>query len=148
MIYSQAKAGRVFVIRLEDGEIIHKEIEELALKENIQRGFLVLVGGADNGGKLVVGPEDGRSAPIVPMEHQLQGVHEALGTGTLFPDSQGQPTLHMHIACGRDGQSVAGCIRLRVKAWHVLEIILYELIDNSSVRRPDPETGFSLLRPE
>ncbi|MDY6863052.1 MAG: DUF296 domain-containing protein, partial [Thermodesulfobacteriota bacterium] len=28
MKYSQAKPGRIFVIRLEDGDIIHEEIEK------------------------------------------------------------------------------------------------------------------------
>ena len=29
MKYSEAKPGRIFIIRLEDGEIIHEEIEKL-----------------------------------------------------------------------------------------------------------------------
>lgn len=30
MKYSEAKQGRIFVIRLEDGDVIHEEIEKFA----------------------------------------------------------------------------------------------------------------------
>lgn len=151
MKYTTAKPGRVFIIRLEDGEIIHEVIEKLALDEKIQAASLIVVGGADTGSTLVVGPKNGRSQPIVPMTHQLDGVHEVTGTGTLFPDENGQPIVHLHLACGRHSKSpntVTGCIREGVKVWQVLEVILYELVDTQALRRYDPETGFKLLQPE
>jgi len=147
MKYSQAELGRVFVIRLEDGDVIHQEIEKLARIEGIRAGSMIMVGGADEGSSLVVGPKEGRAASITPMERQLENVHEALGTGTLFPDQQGTPVLHMHVACGRDASTVTGCVRRGVKAWQVLEVILYELTNTTSARMPDPELGFALLTP-
>ena len=36
MKYSQAKQGRVFVIRLEDGDVIHEEIEKFAREKGIK----------------------------------------------------------------------------------------------------------------
>ena len=53
----------------------------------------------------------------------------------------------MHIACGRKESTITGCVRTGVKTWHVLEIILMELIDTSAVRAIDSATGFELLRP-
>lgn len=45
MRYSQAKAGRVFVIRLEDGEVVHEAIESLARREGIRAAALVILEG-------------------------------------------------------------------------------------------------------
>jgi predicted DNA-binding protein with PD1-like motif len=147
MKYSQAKQGRVFVIRLEDGDIVHEKIEQLAREQAISCASLIIIGGADTGSKLVVGPEQGRVKPIQPMEHVLDNVHEITGTGTLFPDEQGNPVLHMHIACGRTTSSVTGCVRKGVKVWHIMEVILFELVESPGVRVLDPETGFELLIP-
>ena len=147
MKYSQAKQGRIFIIRLEDGDIIHEEIEKFAREKSIKAGALIILGGADQGSKLVVGPEHGRKEPIVPMEHILDNVNEIAGTGTIFPDKKGKPILHMHIACGRKTSTITGCVRRGVKAWHVLEIILFELINTTAVRVLDSVTGFELLRP-
>ncbi len=147
MKYSQAKQGRIFVIRLEDGDIVHEKIEQLAREQSISCASLVIIGGTDIGSKLVVGPEHGRVRPIKPMEYVLDNVHEITGTGTIFPDEQGNPVLHMHIACGRSTSSVTGCVRKGVTVWHIMEIILFELVESTGVRIFDPETGFGLLEP-
>ena len=101
MRYSQAKQGRVFVIRLEDGDVLHESIEAFAREHGIQAASLIALGGADSASRLVVGPEQGRTSPIVPKEHLLRDVHEVVGVGTLFPNGEGQPVLHMHVAAGR-----------------------------------------------
>ena len=147
MKYSQAKQGRIFIIRLEDGDIIHEEIERFAKEKSIKAAALIIIGGADKNSKLIVGPEHGRTKPIIPMEHILDNVHEIVGTGTIFPNEKGEPLLHMHIACGRQESTVTGCIRKGMKTWHVLEVILFELVDTAAVRALDPITGFELLRP-
>ena len=146
MKYSQAKQGRIFIIRLKDGDIIHQEIEKFAREKSIKAGALIILGGADQGSKLVVGPEHGRKEPIVPMEHILNNVSEIAGTGTIFLNEKGKPILHMHIACGRKTSTITGCVRRGVKAWHILEVILFELIDTTAVRVLDPVTGFALLK--
>jgi len=145
--YSEAQRGRVFVIRLEDGDILHEEIERFAADKGIRAAMLTALGGADAGSRLVVGPEEGRAPNIVPMETVLDDVCEVTGTGTLFPDEAGSPVLHMHLACGRGQQTVTGCVRHGVKIWHVLEIILTELTGTQAARRPDAATGFDLLCP-
>ena len=147
MRYSQAKQGRIFIIRLEDGDIVHKEIEKLSCKESIRAAALIILGGADKGSKFIVGPEHGRREPIIPMEHVLDNVHEIAGTGTIFPDDKGKPKLHMHMGCGRKKSSVTGCVRKGVKVWHIMEVILFELVDTTAVRSFDPTTGFTLLSP-
>ncbi len=147
MRYSQANQGRVFVIRLENGDIVHEEIEGLARKESIVAAAVVIVGGADGGSTLVVGPEDGRARPVTPMEYSLPDVHEVAGVGTLFPDEDGTPILHMHVACGRNEETITGCVRTGVRVWEVMEAVLFELVNTTAERVFDPSTGFKLLQP-
>jgi predicted DNA-binding protein with PD1-like motif len=147
MKYSEAKFGRVFVIRLEDGDVVHASIEALAAEKGIRAGVLVILGGADRGSRLVVGPEDGRADTITPMTLVLDNVNEVAGTGTLFPDENGKPVLHMHLACGREANTVTGCVRTGVKVWQVMEAVLFELTDTAAIRKHDPITGFALLSP-
>ena len=147
MLYSEARQGRVFVIRLEDGDILHEEIERFAEEKSVRAATLIAVGGADEGSVLVVGPEKGRAEPVKPMTTVLENVREVAGVGTLFPDERGKPVLHMHVACGRENDTTTGCVRKGVKIWHVLELIMIELLDTVAVRKFDETTGFELLRP-
>lgn len=147
MKYSQATQGRIFIIRLEDGEILHEKIEAFARERSIEAAALIALGGADAGSKLVVGPEQGRSTPVIPMEHILDDVHEIAGVGTIFPDKDHNPILHMHIASGRRDETITGCVRRGVKVWQVMEVVLFELIDTSARRTFDTQTGFELLEP-
>ena len=148
MKYSKAASGQTFVIRLEDGDILHESIENLAREQKIRAAALIVLGGADRDSRLVVGPEEGRAGKIQPVEHVLQDVHEVSGTGTLFPDDRGNPVLHMHLTCGRGDKTVTGCVRRGVKVWHVMEVILLELTDTGAMRLPDPAAGFKLLQPD
>lgn len=147
MQYSTATPGRIFTVRLEDGDIVHECLEGLARTERIGAAAVILVGGADEGSRLVTGPAASRAVPIVPVTSVLDGVHEAAGVGTIFPDAQGEPKLHLHAACGRGTDTVTGCIRAGMKTWHVLEAVVIELCGSPAVRRHDPVTGFELLQP-
>ncbi len=145
MRYANAALGRVVIVRLEDGDVVHEAIEEVARAEGIARAAVLLLGGADRGSRVVVGPEDGRAATIVPMERLLGGVHEMAGVGTIFPDEAGRPVLHLHAAFGRDATVTAGCIRNGVDTWVIGEAVLLELTGSEAVRRVDAATGFELL---
>jgi predicted DNA-binding protein with PD1-like motif len=147
MRYSEAKQDRVFVIRLEDGDILHESIEQFARSKGITSGALIALGGADKDSALIVGPEQARARPVNPMKLSLDNVHEISGTGTLFPDEKGTPKLHMHAACGRKHNTVTGCVREGVKTWHIIEVILFELTGSDAKRVFNKETGFTLLEP-
>lgn len=147
MYYSEAKKGRCFIIRLEDGDIIHEEIEKFSRENSIKAAVLNILGGVDKNSRIVSGPKYGRAENIEPIIKSLKGVHEITGTGTIFPDENGEPKLHMHISCGRGNNTLTGCIRPGVKTWHVLEIVLTELLNIDSKRIKESETGFELLQP-
>ena len=134
-------------MRLEDGEVVHEEIEKFARRQSIKAAALIIIGGADKGSKLVVGPEHGRTKTIAPMEHILDDVHEIAGTGTIFPDDEGKPMLHMHMACGRKTFTTIGCVRSGVKVWHIMEVILFELTETTGTRTFESQLGFKLLNP-
>jgi len=145
MKYSTAQLGRVLVVRLEDGDVVHECIEEAARVEGIARAAVILVGGAGGGSRVVVGPEDGAVRPVTPMERVLHDVHEMAGSGTLFPDESGRPVLHVHAAFGRDDRVTAGCIRNGVNTWVVAEAVVIEITGSAATRRVDPVSGFELL---
>jgi predicted DNA-binding protein with PD1-like motif len=145
--YSEARPGRIFVIRLEDGDMVHEAIETFAREQGVSAAAVIALGGADGGSHLVAGPEDGQAEKIIPLIHALANVHEAAGVGTIFPDAAGNPVLHMHMACGRRGDAATGCVRAGVKVWQVMEVVVFELTDTQARRLYDAATGFDLLVP-
>lgn len=104
MKFSEATRGRVFIIRLEQGEVVHEILEKFASEHGVQRAALLMVGAADRGSVIVCGPRDADARPVEPMKHTLPDVHELTGVGTLFPDEDGRPMLHVHAAFGREGK--------------------------------------------
>ena len=141
---SEGKLGRIFFIRLEDGDRLPDCIEHFAAKNNISTGHVIFVGGI-GGGQIVVGPRDSNSMPPEPMLLPVDGAHEVLGVGTLAADENGNPILHMHAAMGRSGNTMTGCIRPGVDAWLIGEAIIYEILDTSVSRKLDEKSGFKLL---
>jgi len=147
MKYSEGKIGRVFVIRLEDGDELPGCIEKFADKHKISVGQAILVGGIGSG-EVVSGPRKNKELPIDPMLIPIDGVHEVVGVGVLAPDRKGTPQLHIHAALGRAGKTTTGCLRMGVKTWLVGEVILYEILGADVARLPDKESGFELLTPK
>ena len=146
MKYTEVKTGRTFVLRLEDGDIIHETIEQFAIDKKFNTALVMFLGGADKNSKLVVGPKEGRASHIEPMEHILEDVHEVAGVGTIFPNENGVPVLHAHLTAGRNNKAVTGCIRRGVKVWLILEVVIQEFTDCSALRRLEPDSGFELLQ--
>ncbi|MBI5788898.1 MAG: DNA-binding protein [Candidatus Schekmanbacteria bacterium] len=146
MKYSQARQGRVFVIRLETGDVIHEAIERLAFEQGISCASFIIVGGVDKDSTLIVGPAE-RELNSPAISYVLQQPHEITGSGTLFPNEAGKPVVHMHIACGRNDSTITGCIRKGVNTWNLLEIVLIELIGCRAKRVLDAKSGLMLLQP-
>lgn len=148
MRFSEAELGRTFVIRLEQDEVVHEVLERFASEHDISHAYVVILGALDQGSRLVVGPKDGAVRPIEPMITHLQAPREVAGVGTIFPDEGGHPTLHMHIATGREEGTVTGCVRAGVRVWQVMEVVLQELRGSTAIRRMDKTSGFELLEPQ
>ena len=140
----EGKIGRVFVIRLEDGDVVPECIERFAQENGISVGQAILVGGIGDG-EVVVGPRRSEERPPQPMLLPVDGAHEVLGVGVLAPDEDDKPVLHIHAALGRSGNTMAGCLRPGVTTWLVGEVILYEITGVDVTRVKDRESGFTLL---
>lgn len=143
---AEGRIGRVFVIRLEDGDRMPDSIERFAEENGIAVGHVILIGGI-GGGQVVVGPRESDERPPDPMLLPVDGAHEVVGVGVIAGDSEGKPKIHMHAALGRSGQTLTGCIRPGVDTWLVGEAIVYEIVGTDARRIPDEESGFSLLEP-
>lgn len=147
MKYSEGNIGRVFVIRLEDGDWLPQSLEDLAKDKEVKRGICLLVGGVKGGGTIVAGPSQEDILPIETINKMVNGIHEVAAVGTIFPDENGIPKVHMHAALGRDQETITGCIRLGIETWKIGEVILLEIINNNAHRAKEATTGFELLEP-
>ena len=145
MRFAEGKLGRVFVLRLGDGDRLPDTLEEFAQKKSVSSAICFLVGGAKEKSKVVVGPKYGEALPPDPMTVLLSGVHEVCGVGTIFEDEGGQPKLHMHASFGRSQNTITGCVRMGVDIWRIGEVVMLEILGADARRAKDRETGFEFL---
>jgi len=141
---SEGKLGRVFVIRLEDGDAVPTSIEDFAEEKKISVGQVILIGGIGDG-EVVVGPRRSSEMPPEPMLVPVDGVHEVVGVGVIAPDKKGKPKLHVHASLGRAGKTTTGCLRPGVTTWLVGEVIIFEIKGTDAVRMPSDKARFELL---
>lgn len=146
MQYGEGRLGRIFALRLEEGERLNEAIEAFARQHGIQGAMVIYLGGAADGSRIVVGPEANRGEAIIPMIHVLCGAQEVLALGTLFPNEAGDPVLHLHAGTGREGHASVGCTRAGVDVWLVGEVIILEILGTAGQRQKEPQTGFQLLQ--
>jgi predicted DNA-binding protein with PD1-like motif len=145
MQFTEAKLGRVFILRFRDGDRLPHVLESFAAENKVQNALCFFIGGAKDNSRIVVGPRNGNEIPPEPMVTLLKGVHEACGVGTIFADEEGKPKLHMHASFGRKEQTVTGCVRMGVDVWRIGEVVVLELSGNAARRAVDKETGFEFL---
>ena len=142
---SEGKPGRIFIIRLEDGDKIPASIEHFAEENKISVGQVILIGGIGDG-EVVVGPRRTNEMPPEPMLLPVDGAHETVGVGLIAPDKNGKPKLHIHASLGRAGKTTTGCLRPGVTTWLVAEVVIIEILGTDAVRLPDKKAKFELLQ--
>jgi predicted DNA-binding protein with PD1-like motif len=145
MQFTEAKLGRIFVLRLHDDDHLPDVLETFAAEHHITTALCFFLGGAKEKSRVVVGPKDGYTLPPEPMLTVLNGVHEACGVGTIFADEKGKPKLHMHASFGRNEKTVTGCVRMGVDVWRIGEVVVLELLGTVARRAMDKDTGFEFL---
>jgi len=136
--------GRVFVLRLEDGDRLPDCLELFARQQNIVTAQVFFIGGIGKG-NIVVGPRKTDEMPPEPVLLPFDKAHEVLGIGLLAPGEDGKSILHMHAAFGRGKNVMAGCIRPGIYTWLVGEVVIYELLNAMVKRTKDERSGFDLL---
>ena len=145
MKFTEAKLGRIFLLRLHDGDHLPDVLESFADEKKISTALCFFLGGAKENSRVVVGPKDSQALPPEPMITLLSGVHEACGVGTIFADEEGKPKLHMHASFGRNDKTVTGCVRMGMDVWRIGEVVVIELLGAVARRAVDKETGFEFL---
>jgi uncharacterized protein len=148
MKFTEAKLGRIFLVRLHDADHLPNILEDFAEDHQISSALCFFIGGAKEKSRIVVGPRSGDISPPEPMTALLKGVHETLGLGTIFTNEGGKPRLHMHAAFGRKESTITGCVRMGVDVWKIGEVIVMELAGASAKRAIDKETSFEFLEIE
>jgi predicted DNA-binding protein with PD1-like motif len=141
---TEGKVGRIFVIRLEDGDVVPECIEKFAVKKKLSVAYAIMIGGI-GGGQVVSGPRHTEERPPDSLLLPIDGVHEVAGVGILAPDGNGNPVLHIHAALGRAGSTLTGCLRPGVTTWLVGEVVLVEILGVDVARLIDKASGFELL---
>jgi predicted DNA-binding protein with PD1-like motif len=145
MDFTEAKLGRIFILRLHQDEVLHEVIEKFASQKNVSSALCFFLGGAEDQSKVVVGPKEGKGCTIDPMVTLLRGVHEACGVGTIFVNKEGKPKLHMHASFGRNDTAVTGCVRMGVNVWLIGEVVILELTGSTAKRAKNKESSFEVL---
>jgi len=145
MQFTEAKLGRIFILRLHDKDHLPDVIENFAEQKQISSALCLIVGGAKEKSRVVVGPKDGQALPPEPVVTLLAGVSEVVGVGTLFVNKEGKPKLHMHASFGRGEKTVTGCVRMGVDVWHIGEVVVFELKGAKAARAVDKKTGFEFV---
>jgi predicted DNA-binding protein with PD1-like motif len=141
MQYSEGQVGRVFSVRIDDGEDFLREIERFVAAMNIQSGMIHFLG-AVRSAKIVTGPKE----PVIPPSprgEEIFGGWELLGFATIYPGEDG-PSIHLHTAAGKGIRSLAGCLREKAEVYLVVEAIVTEFVGLTAKRLPDEKTGVNL----
>lgn len=144
---SEGRLGRVFVLRLEDGDAIPECIEEFARDHDVKEAFCIALGGIGSG-TVIAGPENADASPISPLLEVIENVHEIAAIATIFPSEDGTARLHMHGALGRGGSARTGCFRTGVQVWKTFEVVLLEISGTGMRRKFDQSSGFEVLSAE
>ena len=145
MDFTEAKLGRIFILRLHQDEVLHEVIEKFASEKNVSSALCFFLGGVEDQSKVVVGPKEGKGCTIDPMVTLLRGVHEACGVGTILVNKEGKPKLHMHASFGRNDTVVTGCVRMGVNVWLIGEVVILELTGSNAKRAKNKESSFEVL---
>lgn len=144
MEYSEGRAGRVCILKVNHGEDLRAAIIALARERKISHA-MVQVLGAVGDARIVTGPEE-PVLPPVPHWETVTGGWEMIGIGTIHPGQEG-PILHLHAAFGSGTDTRAGCIRESPVVYLVAEAVITEIVGISCPVLPDETTGVSLPFP-
>jgi len=141
MQYTEGQIGRVFVVRIDDGEDMLLSLRQFVLDKNIQAGSIHFLGALMNG-RMVTGPEE-PIIPPVPHFVMFEGGWEIFGVGTIYPGESG-PHIHYHASVGRSGHALTGCLREKAITYLIVEAVIMEFTGLSARREFDEKMHMHL----
>ena len=143
MQYTEGHMGRVFVIRIDDGEDMLDSLHQFIVDKRIQAGSIHFLGALMNG-RMVTGPEE-PVIPPVPHFVMFEGGWEVFGIGTIYP-GDGGPYVHFHASVGRSGHALTGCLREKATTYLIVEAVIMEFTGLTARHEFDQKTGLHLPR--
>ncbi len=141
MQYTEGQLGRVFVVRIDDGEDMLVSLRQFILDKSIQAGSITFLGALMNG-RMVTGPEE-PVIPPVPHFVMFEGGWEVFGVGTIYA-GEGGPHIHYHASVGRSGHALTGCLREKATAYLIIEAVIMEFTGLKARREFDQKTQLHL----
>jgi len=141
MQYTEGQIGRIFVVRIDDGEDLLVSLRQFIHDKDIQAGSVVFLGALMEG-KMVTGPEE----PVIPpVPHYVffEGGWEIFGVGTIYP-GEGGPHIHIHSSVGRAGHALTGCLRETATTYLIVEVVIHEFVGLSARREFDEKMQLHL----
>jgi predicted DNA-binding protein with PD1-like motif len=141
MQYAQGQVGRVFVVRIDNGEDFLESMRRFIADKEIQCGSITFLG-ALMSGRMVTGPEE-PVIPPVPHFVLFEGGWEVFGVGTIYP-GEGGPHIHYHASVGRAGHALTGCLREKATTYLIVEAIIIEFTGLIARREFDDRTQTTL----
>jgi uncharacterized protein len=141
MQYTEGQIGRIFVVRIDDGEDMLISLHQFINDKSIQAGTILFLGALMNG-RMVTGPED-PVIPPVPHFVMFEGGWEVFGVGTIYP-GEGGPHIHYHASVGRSGHALTGCLREKAITYLIVEAVIMEFNGLSARREFDKRTQVHL----
>lgn len=141
MQYTEGQIGRVFAVRIDDGEDMLLSLRQFIVDKNIQAGSIHFLGALMNG-RIVTGPEE-PVIPPVPHFVTFEGGWEVFGFGTIYP-GEGGPSIHYHASVGRSSHALTGDLRDLVTTYLMVEVIIVEITGLSARREFDEKMQIHL----
>ncbi len=141
MQYSVGQVGRVFVVRIDDGEDFLVSMRKFIADKGIQSGSVLFLGALMNG-RMVTGPEEPVIPPTPPFV-MFEGGGAVFGVGTIYP-GEGGPHIHYHASVGRAGHALTGCLREKATTYLIIEAVIIEFTGLFGRREFDERTQMNL----
>jgi len=141
MQYAEGQIGRVFVVRIDNGEDFLISMHRFITEKGIESGSVIFLGALMNG-RMVTGPEE-PVIPPVPHFVMFEGGWEVFGVGTIYPGEDG-PHLHYHASVGRAGHALTGCLREKATTYLIVEAVILEFTGLQGRREFDEHTQTNL----
>ncbi len=141
MQYTEGQLGRVFVVRIDNGEDMLISLRQFIEDKSIQAGSILFLGALMNG-RMVTGPEE-PVIPPVPHFVMFEGGWEVFGVGTIYA-GEGGPHIHYHASVGRSGHALTGCLREKATTYLIIEAVILEFTGLSARMEFDKKTQIHL----
>lgn len=142
MDYRKGSIGRVFAVRMDNGDDVLNELSGLAVKENIKSAFFMMLGAMDRA-ELVTGPKE-KAIPPVEVWSAFNDVRQIIGVGNIIRENN-TPKIHLHAVAGSSKEMIMGCVRKTTQAFMYLDICIIEM-DIPAERIYDKNMGASPVR--